>query len=67
MPLYLVEVAVFGGILALAVLAFRRVPIPPTWTSRDWLRRLHGRAQGVPYGIAIGAAGLLAFQHLGLH
>jgi prepilin peptidase CpaA len=29
--------------------------------SQSWLVRLHGPQQGVPYGVALAAAGLLAY------
>lgn len=52
--------ALLGGALALAVLAYRRVPdmfIP----SKVWATRLHQKDCGIPYGIAISAAALIAF------
>jgi prepilin peptidase CpaA len=64
--LYLVGVAILGGILALVLLVFRRLPVPARWADRAWLGRLHGRHEGVPYGIAIGIAGVLIFRHLPL-
>lgn len=62
--LYLVAVALFGGALAILLLIFRRLPLPPAWSGRAWLQRLHGRDEGVPYGIAIGLAGLVMVRHL---
>ena len=64
--LYLVAVTLFGGALAVCLLIFRRLPLPPAWSGRAWLKRLHGRDEGVPYGIAIGLAGLVMVRHLPL-
>jgi len=59
---YLVYVTVFGGVLALVVLAYRRfpataLPIP------NWAARLHAGTSGIPYGIAIASSGLLIYPH----
>ncbi len=62
--LYIVAVALFGGVLAICLLIFRRLPLPLAWSDRAWLQRLHGRDEGVPYGIAIGLAGLVMARHL---
>lgn len=55
-------VAILGGVLALLMLAYRRFPVAlipmpiPAWATR-----LHQRDCGIPYGIAISAAALIAF------
>lgn len=58
--LYLVQVTLFGGILALVVLAYRSTPasaIPlPAWAAR-----LHAPKSGIPYGIAIAASALTVY------
>jgi prepilin peptidase CpaA len=56
---YCLTVAVAGGVLAVAVLAFRRLTLPPAWAARPWLRRLHHEEEGLPYGVALGVAGLV--------
>ena len=65
-PLYLVATAIIGGGLSILLLAFRRVELPASWASVGWLQRLHDRQEGVPYGIAIGVAGVLMFHEFGL-
>ena len=59
---FLLCVTIFGGALALVLLAYRRLPaaaLPlPTWAVR-----LHTAGEGMPYGIAI-AAGALAIYPL---
>ncbi|MBD8065710.1 prepilin peptidase [Devosia sp. PTR5] len=67
---YLVYTALLGGALTIAILLLRRVPLTPLIARFRWLERLHDRKQGIPYGVAMAAAGLLTysnsaiFQHL---
>lgn len=56
--LFVVLVTIFGGALALAILAYRRVPASAL-PLPHWAIRLHGQGQPMPYGVAI-AAGALA-------
>jgi prepilin peptidase CpaA len=58
---YSLIAAVLGGILTLGLLAARRAPLP-VWAARlDWIARLHHPKTGVPYGIALAAAGLALY------
>ncbi|MGB3386783.1 MAG: prepilin peptidase [Pseudaminobacter sp.] len=58
---YVVVSAVLGGVLTLAILSYRRSAMA-VFTSRNiFLRNFAEGANGVPYGIALGAGGLLAF------
>ena len=55
---YLVLVSVAGGVLVLAIILYRSIT-PPLWLCRqEWAMRLHQKAGGVPYGIALAAGGL---------
>jgi prepilin peptidase CpaA len=58
---YVVYAALIGGALTLLVMVWRRAPLSATLASKAWLARLHSRKEGVPYGISLGAAGLLAY------
>lgn len=58
---YVVVTAIFGGILGIAILTFRNVIPPVIIAGRDWAERLHNRKAGIPYGVALGAAGLWVF------
>ena len=60
-PLYLICSALFGGVLTLAILQFRAMPLPAFCLSINWVTRLHDRETGVPYGMAIAAAALFVF------
>jgi prepilin peptidase CpaA len=53
--------ALIGGALTLALLFWRGVPLPEMLISQNWLVRLHDPKEGVPYGIALAAAGLLVY------
>ena len=50
--------ALIGGLLALALLLVRGVPLPEPLARQDWVRRLHDPRSGVPYGIALSFAAL---------
>ncbi|MBX9683308.1 MAG: prepilin peptidase [Hyphomicrobium sp.] len=58
---YLFYMTLFGGVLSLVILAYRRmVPLTPVGFP-DWAQRLHAQGTGIPYGIAIAAAGLMIY------
>lgn len=58
---YLVISAFAGGMLTLAILSYRG-SVLATFTSRNlFLRNLADGEGGVPYGIALGVGGLVAF------
>ena len=63
---YLAYTALFGGVLTLAILLLRRVPLEGLFSGRPWLNwlgRLHDPKQGVPYGVAMALAGLLTYSN----
>jgi prepilin peptidase CpaA len=53
--------SVFGGALTLLVLSFRRSVLPAFVVRQPWVRRLHDDKAGVPYGVALAAAGLATY------
>lgn len=57
---YLLCVTVFGGLLALAILLYRKVPVE-AYPIPDWAYRLHTAGSGIPYGIAIAAAAMFMY------
>ncbi|WP_439542216.1 A24 family peptidase [Hyphomicrobium sp.] len=57
---FLIYVTMFGGLLAVAILHFRKLPLTGT-IATDWTIRLHDRSTGIPYGIAIASAALTVF------
>jgi prepilin peptidase CpaA len=60
---FLLIASVFGGALTLLLLFFRSHPLPFSSAMPPWVLRLHDQAVGIPYGIALAAAGLLVYQH----
>jgi prepilin peptidase CpaA len=58
---YVFMTALFGGILGVGILMFRNVIPPVIIAGRDWAERLHDKKAGIPYGVALGAAGLWVF------
>ena len=60
---YGLAAAIFGGILTLVLLGARKAPLPAALGRVDWLARLHNANAGVPYGIALAAAGLMQYPN----
>jgi prepilin peptidase CpaA len=63
MPLmhYLVLSAVAGGALTLAILVYRTSPLAVYTAHNRFLRHFADAQNGIPYGIALGIGGILAF------
>ena len=59
LPEYLFISALAGGVLTIAILALRRLPLGAAMQSWTWLDRLHNPKSGVPYGIALAFGGLM--------
>ena len=56
--IYLLMAGMCGGMLAVALLMFRAVPLPAALIKEVWLERLHRPKGDIPYGIALSAAAL---------
>jgi prepilin peptidase CpaA len=53
--------SLLGGLLTLTLLVSRKMRLP-AWAARlEWVARLHHPETGVPYGIALAAAGLILY------
>jgi len=50
-----------GGVLTLAILGLRTIPLPAGLAGQTWLSRLHTAGGDVPYGIALAAAGVIVY------
>lgn len=61
LPPYLIYAALLGGALTLLILIARRWPLPVPLVNVRWVGRLHDSKTGIPYGIALAAAGLLVY------
>ncbi|MEZ5853279.1 MAG: prepilin peptidase [Hyphomicrobiaceae bacterium] len=55
---YLLMVSISGGALVLVILTYRSMALPLWMHRQHWAVRLHAKAGGIPYGIALAAAGL---------
>ena len=60
---YLIFASLFGGILTLAIMRFRLMPLPGALANQEWAKRLHRMDEGVPYGIALALAALMIYPN----
>jgi len=58
---YLICVAIFGGMLSLAILGYRNWFPAEAFALPGWAQRLHVPKGPIPYGIAIAAGALAVF------
>lgn len=59
--------AVWGGLLTSAILAVRHWPLPASVRQVTWIDRLHDKSKGVPYGLALAAAGLFVYPQTDIY
>ena len=62
---YLIYASLFGGLLTLVLIQFRRLPLPGPLARQPWILRLHETGGGIPYGIALAAAALAVYPKTG--
>jgi len=62
---FLVYASLLGGALTIVLIQFRRLPLPHVLARQPWIMRLHDKAGGVPYGIALAAAALIVYPKTG--
>jgi prepilin peptidase CpaA len=55
--------ALLGGFLTLILLSARAYPWPGLVMRVPWIARLTNEKEGIPYGIALGAAALMLYPH----
>ena len=60
---YLLMASVLGGLMTLAILYWRTLLLPEFAMKIEWVSRLHHHKTGIPYGIALAAAGLLVYPY----
>jgi prepilin peptidase CpaA len=60
---YVLLASIFGGMFTVALLALNHIPLPAGLTRHAWIARLHTLKDGVPYGFALAAAGLVVYPH----
>lgn len=61
---FLFITALAGGVLALVLLLFRRLPLATALDRFPAMRQLHAKKQDVPYAVAIGTSGLIVYPYL---
>ena len=62
---YLIYASLFGGALTVAIILFRKLPLPGVLARQTWILRLHETGAGIPYGIALAAAALAVYPKTG--
>ena len=62
---YMVYASLFGGVLTIVLIQFRKLPLPAVLARQKWIMRLHETGGGVPYGIALAAAALVVYPKTG--
>ena len=60
---YCLSAALYGGALTVVILFGRRLALPAWLARQAWIARLHDAKSGVPYGVALAAAGLMLYPH----
>ncbi|MGX7704767.1 A24 family peptidase [Methylobacterium sp. Gmos1] len=60
LPDYLVNTALFGGLMAVGLVLVRGHPLPGFAAAWPFALRLHDGRVGIPYGVALAASALVA-------
>ncbi|MEP3279492.1 MAG: prepilin peptidase [Stappiaceae bacterium] len=60
---FLLISALFGGALTIAIVAFRKMPLPQLAYNQEWITRLHDPKNGAPYGVALSCGALYVFPN----
>ncbi|MBV1700457.1 MAG: prepilin peptidase [Hyphomicrobiales bacterium] len=58
--------SLLGGVLTSFLILARKFPLPGFLLQYPWATRLHDPKTGVPYGIALAAAGIIVYPHIAL-
>lgn len=58
---YLVNTAFLGGVLTIILLSYRKSPLADFTGSNMFLRHFADARVGVPYGVALGIGGMMAY------
>jgi prepilin peptidase CpaA len=62
---FIIWVTVFGGLLAVLMLAYRNMPATAL-PLPNWALRLHANGTGIPYAVAITAGALMVYPTTGI-
>ena len=58
---YLLIACMLGGALALILLSLRAMALPLVLLKQPWIARLHQPKGGLPFGVALGVAGIIVY------
>ena len=58
---YLVQASILGGMLTLALIVYRKSPLATFTGGYMFLRHFANDKVGIPYGVALGVAGLMVY------
>jgi prepilin peptidase CpaA len=64
LPAFFIWMALVGGLLAVVALLLRNRRLGPAWRRSRWFEELSKGQTKIPYGLAIGCAGLIALPGL---
>lgn len=60
-PVFLLITSVAGGVITLAFLELRTLPLPQVFARQPWIMKLHEPTTGIPYGLALSFAALAIY------
>jgi prepilin peptidase CpaA len=60
---YALLASIFGGLLTLALLALRQLPLPQKLLDQAWIVKLHDARSGIPYGVALALGAFVLLPH----
>jgi prepilin peptidase CpaA len=58
---FAVTVSIVGGMLAVLLMSFRRIPLPALLARQDWIQKLWTEGTGVPYALAFAGGALFVY------
>lgn len=59
--MYFILAALLGGLLTIAIVKIRNVPLPSWLLRQQWAATLYSADRGIPYGISMGIAGVMVY------
>lgn len=60
---FLIVTVFAGAALAVALIVFRKMPLPVSAAGTNWVMELYTRSRDMPYGVAIAVGALVAWRH----
>lgn len=64
---FFIMMTIIGGLLAIALMIFRRIPLSEAYLKYPAVRGLHDKNEGIPYGVAIAIAAVIEFPKTAIH